>query len=326
MADQKRNNQALEEAIAAFAANREKDNYVKVMELLERAVVLMPAMPPKGLDPETEKLMREGKPVQLTGETQIVPCLLRKETGEQALPIFSSPAQIPQDKKSPTVMALPFFACVSMAMANLEKIEAVVLNPFTTNMVLNKNILEVADKRRKGAMQNAARQNTGQGAGGQPGSQRVVQVTEEQFKDLVHNRVVLVLLPKYLFEHKEEGLKKLQKEEGEFLLQLYDEVYPEGKKAAYRADDFSIMTLNITETAQITRVDMPDEAVKNGMCYRVYAVWKRDTEEVLYYTLEKTKDGNFIARITPDGKHEVVEPVPDNGAEIEAVMSLVTTM
>lgn len=315
MADQKINNQALEEAIAAFAADREKDNYVKVMELLEKAIVLMPAMPPQNLDPETEKQMRAGKPVQLSGESRIVPCLLRKESGEQALPIFSSAAQIPPDKKSPTVLALPFFACVSMAMANLEKIEAVVLNPFTHNMVLNRAILEVADKRRKQVVELAKNGQSGQ---------KTIKVTEKQFQDLVHNRVALMLLPKYLFAHKEEGLKKLQKEEGGFLLQFYDEAYPEGKKASFRPDDFSVMTLNITETIQLTRVDMPDKAVKKGMCYRAYVVWKRDTQEVLYYVLEQTKDGNFIANVTPEGKHEVVEPAPDNGAEIEAIMGLVT--
>ena len=61
---------------------------------------------------------------------------------------------------------------------------------------------------------------------------------------------------------------------------------------------------------------------KKGLCYRVYAVFKRDTEEVLYYTLENTKDGNFIARVTQDGKHEILEQAPDNGAEIEAVLNL----
>lgn len=308
MADHKIDNQALEKAIAAFAADREKDSYVKVMELLERSMVLMPAMLPQNLNPETEKLMRAGKPVQL-GENKIVPCLLRKESGGQAIPIFSSAAQIPKDKKSPAVLALPFSACAAMAMANQDKIEAVVLNPFTHNMVLNKAILEAADKRRKGA-----------------GQKKPVQLTEEQFRDLAHNRVALMLLPKYLFEHREEGLKKLQREEGGFLLDFYAEIYPEGRKTAYRAEDFSVMTLNITETVQLTRVDMPDEAVKKGMCYRVYAVWKRDTEELLYYALEKTKEENIIAKITPDGRHEAVEPVPDNGAEIEAIMSLVSTM
>ena len=38
--------------------------------------------------------------------------------------------------------------------------------------------------------------------------------------------------------------------------------------------------------------------------------------------MEKTEQGNQIGRITADGKHELVEEAPDNGAEIEAVMGL----
>lgn len=83
------------------------------------------------------------------------------------------------------------------------------------------------------------------------------------------------------------------------------------------------MTLNLTDTIQLTRLDMPDEANKKGLCYRVYAVFKRDSEEVLYYAMENTKDGNMIARVTPDGKHEILEPAPENGAEIEAILNLV---
>ena len=83
------------------------------------------------------------------------------------------------------------------------------------------------------------------------------------------------------------------------------------------------MTLNLTDTIQLTRLDLPDETNKKGLCYRVYAVFKRDTEEVLYYTMEKTQDGNVIAKVTQDGKHEVLEPAPENGAEIEAIMGLV---
>ena len=110
-------------------------------------------------------------------------------------------------------------------------------------------------------------------------------------------------------------------------LHFYDEVYPEGRKASYTAEDFSVMTLNITDPLQLTRVDMPDDTMKKkGMCYRVYAVRKRDAEEIVYYTLEKTEQGNYIGRIMTDGKHELVEPAPDNGAEIEAIMNLVTQM
>ena len=305
MAEQKIDNKALEEAIAAFRSDKERDSYVKVMELLEKSIVIVPAIPPKDIDPELMEQLKAGKPVQFPKETKIVPCLLRKEPGEQALPIFTSPEQIPEDKKSPMVMAMPFMGVVSMAAANQDKVEEVVVNPFTGMMVLNKAVLEIAEKRRKAA-----------------GQIKTVQLTQEQFQDFAHNRVALFLLPKYLFEQKEEGLKKLQQEEGAFLLQLYDEVYPKGKKSGCRAEDFSLMTLNLSDTMQLTRLDMPDETNKKGLCYRVYAVFKRDTQEVLYYTLENTQEGSVIARVTQDGKHEMVEPAPENGAEIEAIMSL----
>lgn len=305
MAEQKINNKALEEAIAAFRSDKERDSYVKVMELLEKSIVLVPAIPPKDMDPEIMEQLKTGKPVQFPKDTKIVPCLLRKETGEQALPIFTSPEQIPEDKKSPMVMAMPFMGVISMVSANQDKVSEVVVNPFTGILVLNQSVLEIAEKRRKAV-----------------GQMKTVQLTQEQFQDFAHNRVSLFLLPKFLFEQKEEGLKRLQQEEGALLLQFYDEVYPKGKKSGCRAEDFSLMTLNLSDTIQLTRLDMPDETNKKGLCYRVYAVFKRDTEEVLYYTMENTKDGNMIARVTQDGKHEILEPAPDNGAEIEAIMGL----
>lgn len=306
MAGQKVDNSALEAAIETFRSDKERDSYVKVMELLEKSIVIVPAIPPKDMDPALMEQLKEGKPVQFSKDTKIVPCLLRKETGEQALPIFTSPEQIPEDKKSPMVIAMPFMGVISMVSANQGRVSEVVVNPFTGMMVLNKSILEIAEKRRKAV-----------------GQMKTVQLTPEQFQDFAHNRVSLFLLPKFLFEQKEEGLKRLQQEEGALLLQFYDEVYPKGKKSGCRAEDFSLMTLNLTDTIQLTRLDLPDETNKKGLCYRVYAVFKRDTEEVLYYTMEKTQDGNVIAKVTQDGKHEVLEPAPENGAEIEAIMGLV---
>ncbi len=296
------NNKALEEAIEVFRADKERESYVKVMELLERSMVLVPTMQPEDLSPELAERMQAGKPVLLPKETKVVPCLLRKDTGEQALPVFTSQDKIPPEKKSPALIAMPFMSCVAMVTANRDKVAEVVVNPFTGMMILNRSILDIAEKRRQAV--------------------RTMQLTPGQFRDFAYNGVALSLLPKYLFEQKEEGLKKLQQEEGAFLLQFFEEIYPEGKKSGCRAEDFSLMTLNLTDTIQLTRLDLPDETNKKGMCYRVYAVWKRDTEEVLYYTLENTEDGRYIARVTQDIKHELVEPVPDNGAEIEAIMNL----
>lgn len=311
MAENRLDNTKLEAAVAEFVKDRQRDKYADLMELLERSVVLVPTLAPQGLDQEMQKQVQQGGQVKLPKDAKIMPCLLRKEDGGQVFPIFTSMPQIPKDKKSPAVLAMPFFSCVAMVMGNKEKIESIVLNPFTHNVVLPKGILEVAEKRR-----NAMQQT------------KTVKMTEGQFQELVHNRVALYLLPNYLFAHKEEGLRSLQKEEGEFMLQFYREMYPEGKKDAMTVspDDFSMMTLNLTDNLQMTRVDLPVEmAKKKGMCYRVYAVWLRDRQEIRYYTFERAEEGNYIGQIMPDGKHELVEPAPDNGAEIEAVMNLAGT-
>ena len=304
-------NSQLESAVAEFVQDRQKDRYARIMELLETSMVLVPSMPPRGLDEETQGLMRAGKTVQLPEEAKIIPCLLSKENGEHALPIFTSSAQIPQDKRSPVVLAMPFRSCISMVMTNQDNVNIMVLNPFTDNIVLPKEILEVAFNRL-----NAARQT------------KTIQVTRKQFQQLLHNRVVLHQLPMYLFAHKEEGLRRLQHEEGSLLIQFYKESFPEGSEAplAEALKELSVLTLNITEDMQITRVDMPSGTEKKGMCYRVYVVWMKKTQEMRYYTMEKTEQGNYFGQITSDGKHELVEPAPDNGAEIEAVMNLVTDM
>lgn len=305
MAEQKIDNAALEEAIEVFRADKEKESYVKVMEILEKSIVMVPTMPLTNLSPELEEQLREGKSIQFSKDVKIVPCLLQKDTGEQALPIFTSLGKIPPEKKSPAVIAMPFMACVAMFTANQDKVAEIVINPFTEMMILNRSILEVAEKRRKAA-----------------GEIKAVPVTKEQFQNIAHNKVILQLLPKYLFENGLKGLEELQREEGALMMRFYEEVYPKEKTCGFRAEEFSLMILNLTENIQLTRLDLPDATNKKGMCYRVYAVFKRDTEEVLYYTLENTKDGRFIARITQDGKHELVEQAPDNGAEIEAIMSL----
>lgn len=90
----------------------------------------------------------------------------------------------------------------------------------------------------------------------------------------------------------------------------------------YGEDDFSLLTLNVTEDMQITRIDMPEANLNKGLCCRIYVVWKREAGELLYYTIEKAENGNTIGRIYADKKHESIEAAPDNGAEIETIMNL----
>ena len=144
MAENRLDNTKLEAAVAEFVKDRQRDKYADLMELLERSVVLVPTLAPQGLDQEMQKQVQQGGQVKLPKDAKIMPCLLRKEDGGQVFPIFTSMPQIPKDKKSPAVLAIPFFSCVAMVMGNKEKVESIVLNAFTDNVVLPKGSLEGA--------------------------------------------------------------------------------------------------------------------------------------------------------------------------------------
>lgn len=302
-------NKALEDAIEVFRADKENDSYVKVMELLEKSIVFVPIMHLGDFPPEAAEQIQAGKSVQIPQDAKVMPYLLQLETGEQVLPIFTSPAQIPPEKKSFALLAVPFMSCVAMTMANQDNVAKIALNPFSGVLILNQSVLDVAEKRRKAAEEI-----------------KPVPLTQAQFRDIVHNRLVLSRLPGYLFENGVKGLEELQQEKGALMMRFYREVYPKEKSSGFRAEDFSFMILNLTENIQLTRMDLPDKINKKGLCYRVYVALKRDTEELLYYALENTKAGEMIARVTKEGKHEIVAPVPDNGAEVEAVMNLIKSL
>ncbi len=308
MGNNRIDNSQLEALIETFAKDRTNENFVKVMEQLERSVLYVPAMMPQNLDKEAMENMREGKGMKLPKDAKVLPFLLKKESGEQALPVFSSLKQVPKDKKSPAILALPFFNCVAMAMANQEKVQMVVLNPYTHNIILPPRLLEVAQKRSQQA---------------QP---QKVKLTEKQFHQVANGFVAYSVLPSFLFDKKKEGLEQLQREEGTFLLSRYASVYPKEIRMPYQEEDFSLMTLNVTEDMQITRIDMPETNLNKGMCCRIYIVWKREAEELLYFTIEQAENGNVIGRIGADKKHDSIEPAPDNGAEIETIMKLAEEM
>lgn len=303
-------NSILEQAADTFIGDKTKDSFVRMMEELEKADIFLPAMFPEEMDEESKAMIQAGKDVKISKDTKIMPCLLKKESGEQVLPVFSSGRHIPKERRSPALLNMPFLNCVNMALSNPDKINAVVLNPFTQNIIISKEMLEVARKR--GKMANA----------------KAVKVTEEQFHYLAHRRFAYETLPRFLFANPKEALEKLQREEGQLLVSLCAFLYPEKIRLPYTAEAFSTMILNITENLQITRIDLPEQYVTVGSCIRAYTVWKRGSETLNYYTVEKAEDivkkreTQRLGGILPDGSHADFGEMPDNGAEIERIMSL----
>ena len=83
MGNNRIDNSQLEALIETFAKDRTNENFVKVMEQLERSVLYVPAMMPQNLDKEAMENMREGKGMKLPKDAKVLPFLLKKESGER---------------------------------------------------------------------------------------------------------------------------------------------------------------------------------------------------------------------------------------------------
>jgi len=115
-------NDKLEEAIKVYLSERTKENLGIVLNLLRPTKLLVPAM--------------------LKAPNQPVPCFLKSGTGETFLAVYTSKEQIPAEPKSQAILSMPFPACNDIVVKEELKLMGMVVNPFTDNLVLRKELVE----------------------------------------------------------------------------------------------------------------------------------------------------------------------------------------
>ena len=308
-------NMELESMVQDFLENQVEQKFVALMEKLENANVYVPAMPPQNMSPEMMERIKAGENVAATATMPPQPFLLRKSDGQSVLPVFTSKEQIPQEKRTPMLLYMPYSACVTLVMSNPDKIQEIALNPFTKGLTINKPPIEVAYKRFQ------AKQN------GKPDiaaeETKTIQMSGAEFRRLVNNHVAMVILPMFFQGNPEKAMEQFAEQKEKFLLEMFASLYPEGTDCDYGMDDFSILTMMVSDTLQITRIDLPPVKPVEESVLRVYLAWKND-QELRYYAVQRTaqKEENRIIRVHQDKQQEVLMTLEDNGSEISEVMSL----
>ena len=303
----------LEMAAKDFKDDRSQETFNKFMTVLENSNVVVPVLIPKDTEitPIMKAAIREGRPVPLSpaNGAPLSPCLLKKNNEDLVMPLFSSISSIPADKKFPAIVSIPFSACVSMVLSSGGKVNEAVFDPFTDSVTLGEKLLKAVAEHQRAAAEGTDHSQT-----------KTVTMNAQQFGIFAHIRVAGELLPKMLFAAPHEALKKLRKEKSSIMLELYTSVYPKENPCPYSEDDFTVMTLNIAEGIQITRIDLPEKDIAVGIPVRIYVTWKNESE-MGYYLIEKGEETDNIAQITEDGHHNVLRPVQNNSTEIEDVLN-----
>lgn len=280
-------NDKLEEAIKQYAAERTPDNLNMILNLLRPTMLLVPAM--------------------LQSPEQPVPCFLKNSNGEQFLAVYTSKEQIPQEPKSQAILSMPFPACNNLVVKKELDLLGMVINPFSDNLILKKELVEKLHEADKKAAQ-----------------MKQVKMTPEQFHVFVKKQVEFGVLPKRLFTEKKAFVDKLCEEKEAFINDIFAEAYKEPKLYPYSEDDYSVMALNIAEDLTLVRVDFPEKGIVTPLCYRVYITFDPITGKAGYYTIEKTeeKDIRLLGGFGEDGKHISYGNAPVEGAELQEIMNL----
>lgn len=280
-------NDRLEAAIKDYAADRTKENLSAILNLLRPTKLLVPAM--------------------LKAPDQPTPCFLKNNSGDQFLVVYTSKAQIPEEPKSQAILSMPFPACNNIVVKPELELTGMVINPFSDNLILKKELIQKLHE---------ADQKAGQ--------MKQIKMTPEQFNVFVKKQVEFGVLPKRLFTEGADFVEKLCEEKESFVNQIFAETYKEAKLYPYTENDYSVMALDIAEDLTLVRVDLPEKGLVPPLCYRIYITFNPQTKKAGYYTIEMTKekDVRLLGQMQPDGKHTDYGEAPVEGAELQKIMDL----
>lgn len=283
-------NDKLEETIKEYLADRTKEKLAEVLNLLRPTKLLVPAM--------------------LKAPNQPEPCFLKNNNGQQFLAVFTSKEQIPAEPKSQAILSMPFPVCNSIVAKEELNLTGMVINPFTDNLVLIKELVEKLHEADKKAAQA-----------------KPVKLTPEQFQVFVKKQVEFGILPKRLFSEKERFVNQLCEEKERFVNRIFAEVYKEPKLNPFTEADYAVMALDIAEDLTLVRVDFPEKGIIAPLCYRVYITYDPIAKKAGYYTIEKMAEGNdrLLGGFLEDGKHVSYGVAPVEGAEMDRIIMLART-
>lgn len=280
-------NDKLEEAMKEYLADRSKEKLTLVLNLLRPTKLLVPAM--------------------LKAPNQPIPCLLKNSTGESFLAVYTNKGQIPAEPKSQAILSMPFPACNEMVVKEGANLLGMVINPFTDNLILRKELVEKLHEADKKFMQ--ANQ---------------VKMTPEQFGILVKKQVEFGILPKRLFTEKDDFVNQLCEEKEALINRIFAETYKEAKIYPYSEADYSVMALEIAPDLTLIRVDFPENGLVVPLCYRIYITYDPIAKKAGYYTIEKMAEPGkrLLGGFLENGSHVSYGEAPVEGAEIDRIMTL----
>lgn len=284
-------NTRLEEAMQVYMKDQNKETLVQLVYAIQETKLFVPAMA-----------------VEKKGGFQ--PYIIKNSEGDLYMPAFTGMKKFPQNQKYQGMLKIQYKQCVAMLLDHPTLVQGIALNPFSDNLMLKSQMLELSRKVEQSAKE-------------QP---KAYKVKTDDFRMIVRHNVEFHKIPQRLFEQKLEFIRGISEET---LCTLYQEPYTEvgqEKNYPYTKDDFEMMELSIRDDLSIMQILPPSQYLYQTNCRELYIVWNPLTEQVGYYVIEKGLDSEAVDFhldvFQEDGTWEKREAAPSDGNVMNRVMEL----
>lgn len=284
-------NAKLEEAMQVYMEGQDRENLIKLVYAIQEAKLFVPAM-------AAQK------------KAGFQPYIIKNAQGDMYMPAFTSMKKFPQNQKYQGMLKIQYKQCVSMLLDHPTLVQGIALNPFSDNLMLKTQMLELSRKVEQSAKD----------------APKAYSVKTDDFRMVVRYNVEFYKIPEKLYAEKMEFIRSLSEE---VLCGLYKEPYIEvgqEKQYPYTKDSFEMMELSIRDDLSIIQIIAPAAYLYQTNCKELYIVWNPLTEQVGYYAIEKgmdTEEVKFhLAVVREDGTKEKLEEAPAEGNVMNRVMEL----
>lgn len=130
--------------VKKFVENKTQENLLAVLKMLPGRKFLLPSA--SNMEDPFEKV---GNELKLKEGAVINPALLTAKDEKVFLPIFTDENEMTQKSPSGVILKFNFEQCVSIVYNEQNPVWAVVINPFTDNMIIGNDLLRMVFKEKK---------------------------------------------------------------------------------------------------------------------------------------------------------------------------------
>ncbi len=312
--------EAFEAAMKAYMEDKGQDKLIAFMEALNKATFLVPVDFPKDIAPEVLQKMQNGEPLQPDELPRMVPVIFTNKAGNRLAPAFSSRAQLPEEMDFKAILPVDFKAVLQVAMAEDVNAKGILINPNTTRLILNPNLLTLMQKVVAGEDVETVLRESGNGNQGQ----KEIRMTQDQFHVFIRRNMEVGIIPKKMFADKDKFMEELEEKREEMILEIYRSAYNDPVPFPYTENDFDVMMLDISDTLSVASIGLPTKNMAPGTCTSVYVVRNPQTNEMRYYTIERTQeeDASKLGQVLEDGTYNVIGDAPAPGCEISGILEM----